>query len=127
MPGVLAVAALAGALTLALLVAAAPSPAAAGSLFLRIPPSSVSPLETVTLCGKVSPKLKKPSLPKSATKYETTWVAGTSLGPICLRAEFGGLTSKKLMVTVVERAAVEIASHAFSPKTLTIRPWTTVA
>ncbi len=118
----------------------------AGSLSLRISPDSISPFETVTLSGKVSPKLKKPakltlqssldgtafttlkklSLPKGATKYKTTWVAGTSLGPIYFRARFGGLTTKKLMVTVVERAAVEIASHAFSPKTLTVKPWTTV-
>lgn len=143
----LAVVALAGALALALLVAAAaPPPAVAGSLSLRISPDSISPFETVTLSGKVSPKLKKPakltlqtpldgmafttlkklSLPKGATKYKTTWVAGASLGPIYFRAGFGGLTTKKLMVTVIERAAVEIASQAFSPKTLTIRPWTTV-
>jgi len=147
MSRVLAVVTLATTLALVLLVAAAAAPpAAAGSLALRISPDSVSPFETVTLSGKVSPKLKKPakltlqsshdgtaftrlkklSLPKGATKYKTTWVAGTSLGPIYFRARFGELTTKKLMVTVVERAAVEIVSHAFSPKTLTIRPWTTV-
>jgi len=147
MTRIIAVVAFASALTLALFVAAAaPPPAAAGSLSLKISPSSVSPFETVTFSGKVSPKLKKPAkltlqssldgatfttlqrigLAKGATKYRTTWVAGATLGPIYFRARFGTLTTKKLMVTVAERADVQIVSFAFSPKTLTVKPWTTV-
>ena len=147
MTRIIAVVAFASALTLALFVAAAaPSPAAAGSLSLKISPTELSPLGTATLSGKVSPKLKKPGkltlrssfdgttfttlqkigLAKGATKYKTTWVAGATLGPIYFRARFGALTTKKLMVTVAARADVQIMSFAFSPKTLTVKPWTTV-
>jgi plastocyanin len=147
MTRILAVVALASAVSLAMLTAAvAPSPAAAGSLSLRISPDSVSPLEKVTISGRVSPKLKKAarltlqssfdgttfitlkrlSLARGATTYKTTWVAGATLGPLYVRARFGTLTTRKLMITVAERAHVEIASHAFSPQTLTVKPWTSV-
>jgi len=143
----LAVTALAVALTFALLVAAAaPSPAAAGSLSLKIAPSSVSPLGTATLSGRVLPKLTKPGklfvqsspnnkvfttiktlrLPKGATKYRTTFKAGASLGPVFLRAKFRTLTTKGLKLTVTETVDVDILGFAFSPKVLTVKPWTTV-
>ena len=135
MTRIIAVVAFAAALTLALAAAAAvPTCAAAGSLSLKIWPSSVSPFETVTLSGKVSPELKKPakltlqssfdgaafiplkklSLAKGATRYRTTWVAGTTLGPIYFRARFGALTTKKLMVTVVVAPSSAKAITAFS-------------
>ena len=135
MTRILAVAAFAAALTLALLVAAAaPSPATAGSLSLKISPSSVSPFETVTLSGKVSPKLKRPAkltlqtsfdganfttlqklgLAKGATKYKTMWVAGAKLGPIYFRARLGALTTQKLMLTVAVAASSAKAITAFA-------------
>ena len=147
MTRLLAVAALAAALTLALLVAAAdPSPAAAGSLSLKIAPSVVSPLGTTTLSGRVLPGLSKPGklfvqssannkdfttvktlrLPKGATKYRTTYSAGASLGPVFLRAKFRTLTTKGLKLTVTETVDVDIQGFAFSPRVLTVKPWTTV-
>ena len=144
---ILTVVAFASALVLAVLAAAvAPAPAAAGSLSIKVSPDSVSPLETVTISGKVSPKLKKAarltlqsssdgttfitlkrlSLAKGATSYKTTWVAGATLGPVYFRVRFGTLTTKKLLITVAEHADVQIMAHAFSPKTLTVKPWTTV-
>jgi plastocyanin len=143
----LAVVALAGALLLAVLTsAAAPAPAAAGSLSLRISPTGLSPLGTATLSGTVSPKLKRPgkllvqfssdgkqfvtiktlSLPKGATKYKTTFTAGTLLGPAFLRARFGALSTKGLRIMVTETVDVTIADFAFSPKVVTVKPWTTV-
>jgi plastocyanin len=132
MTRILAVAALAAALLL--VAAAAPSPAAAGSLSLKISPSSVSPFETVTLSGTVTPKLKRPakltlqtsfdgasfttlkklSLAKGATKYKTTWVAGATLGPIYFRARLGALTTQKLVVTVAVAASSAKAITAFT-------------
>jgi plastocyanin len=147
MTRILTVVAFASALLLAVLAAAvAPAPAAASSLSIRVSPDSVSPLETVTISGRVSPKLKKAarltlqsssdgatfitlkrlSLAKGATSYKTTWVAGATLGPLYVRARFGTLTTKKLLITVAERADVQIMGHAFSPKTLTVKQWTTV-
>jgi plastocyanin len=126
--------------------AAAPAPAAAGSVSLRISPSELSPLETATLSGAVSPKLKKAGklyvqlsqdnktfttiktlkLPKGATKYSTAFTAGTVLGPVYLRTKFGTLSTKGLKVTVAETADVQINDFAFSTKVLTVKPWTTV-
>lgn len=147
MTRIIAVVAFASTLTLALFTAAAaPAPAAAGSLSLKISPSDLSPLGTAILSGKVSPKLKKPaklaiqvspngkdwstlkklSLPKGATKYKTSFTAGTELGPIFFRARFGSLTTKGLKVTVTEQIDVRIESFAFSTKILTVKPWTTV-
>ncbi len=142
-----AVAALAAALTLALLVAAAAAPpAAAGSLSLRISPTELSPLGTAALSGEVSPKLKKPGklfvqfspdnkgfttiktlkLPKGATKYNTTFTAGTVLGPVFLRVQFGSLSTKGLKLTVTETVDILIEDSSFSIKVLTVKPWTTV-
>jgi len=147
MTRILASAALAAALALALLVAAAaPAPAAAGSLSLKISPSELSPLGTAMLSGKVSPKLKKPGklfvqlspdnkafttiktlkLPKGATKYRTTFTAGTLLGPVFLRTQFGALSTKGLKLTVTETVDLQIESFAFSTKALTVKRWTTV-
>jgi len=147
MTRIVAVAAFAVALALALLVAATvPSPAVAGSLSLRISPSELSPLDTATLSGKVSPKLKKPGklfvqvspdnkgfttiktlkLPKGATKYKTTFTAGTLLGPVFLRTKFGTLATKGLKLTVTETVDIRIENFAFSTKVLTVKRWTTV-
>jgi plastocyanin len=147
MTRILTVVAFASALSLIVLGAAvAAAPAAAGSLSIKVSPDSVAPLETVTISGKVSPKLKKAArlmlqsssdgttfitmkrlgLANGATSYKTTWVAGATLGPLYVRARFGTLTTKKLMITVAERADVQIMAHAFSPKTLTVKRWTTV-
>jgi len=147
MSRVIAVVALAASVTLVLFTAAAaPLPAAAGSLSLRISPSELSPLESATLSGSVSPKLKKAgklyvqlsqdnktfttiktlTLPKGATKYSTAFTAGTVLGPIYLRTRVGTLSTKGLKVTVAETADIQIKDFAFSTKVLTVKPWTTV-
>ena len=125
---------------------AAPQQAAALSLSLRVTPTTVSPGGTVTLSGKISPKLAKPatltiqrarpgttfttlkklSLPKGATSYKTKWVAGAKLGPVYFRAKLGGVTTGKLKVTVLAKEAVQIMDVAFTPKTLTIKAWTRV-
>jgi plastocyanin len=127
--------------------AAAPAPAAAGSLSLKISPSELSPLETATLSGRISPKLKKRgkllvqissddkayttirtlNLAKGAKKYTGTFTAGTLLGPIYLRTKLGTLSTKGIKVTITETVDVQIKDSAFSIKVLTVEPWTTVS
>jgi plastocyanin len=127
-------------------VFAVPRQAAALSLTLRVTPTTVSPGGTVTLSGRISPKLVKPrtlliqrmrpgtawttikrlSLAKGATSYRTRWVAGAKLGPVYFRAKLGTLTTGRLRVTVLAREAVQIFGTAFTPKTLTVKAWTRV-
>ena len=135
------------ALTLGLFAAAAvPSRAAPGSLSLKISPSELTPLETATLSGKVTPRLTKAAklyvqssadnkafgtvrtvtLPKGATKFSTSYVAGTVLGPVYLRVKFGKLATKGLKVIVTQIITVRIRDMAFSDATLTVPLWTTV-
>ena len=121
-----------------------PEQAAALSLTLRVTPTTVSPGGAVTLSGKISPKLAKPttlkiqrsqtgttwatitklSLAKGATRYKTKWVAGSKLGPVFFRAKLGTLTTGKLKVTVLAKEAVQIMNVAFTPNTMTIKAWT---
>lgn len=143
----IAAAAFATVLALALVGAAvAPRQAAALSLTLHVKPTTVSPGGAVTLSGKISPKLAKPatlaiqrarpgsafttikklSLARGATSYRTKWVAGTKLGPVFFRAKLGTITTGKLKVTVLAKAAVQIMDLAFTPKTLTVKVWTRV-
>jgi plastocyanin len=147
MSRVIAVVAFVAALTLGLFAAATvPSLAAAGSLSLKISPSELTPLESATLSGKVAPRLPKAAklyvqasadnkvfstirtvtLPKGATKFSTTYVAGTVLGPVYLRVKFGRLATKGLKVTVTQIITVRIHDMAFSDATLTVPRWTTV-
>jgi plastocyanin len=127
--------------------AAAPAPAAAGSLSLKISPSELSPLETATLSGKTSLKLKNRGkllvqissdnkaystirtlyLAKGATKHTGTFTAGTLLGPIYLRTKLATLSTKGTKVTITETVDVQIKDFAFSMKVLAVEPWTTVS
>ena len=129
-----------------LATAAAPRQAAALSLSLRVKPTTVSPLGAVTLSGQVSPKLAKAArvviqqsragsgfvtvktvkLAKGSTRYQTKWVAGTDLGPVFFRAKLKTVTTGKLKVTVLAQQSVQIKDFAFTPQTLTVKPWTRV-
>lgn len=139
--------ALAAAVFLAtILMAAAPQQAAAATLTLRASPTTVSTGQTVTLSGRISPKLTKPttltlswsrngttfatlkklSLPKGAAGYSAKWTASSSLGPAYFRARLGTVGTGKVKVTVLGQADVQIRSFAFAPKTLTVKAWTRV-
>ena len=147
MTRLLAVAALSASIIIAMFAAAAvPQAAVAGSLSLRISPTELSPLQSATISGKISPKLKKPgklivqlsadnkhfttlrtvNLPKGATNYATRFTAGTVLGPVFLRSRLGQLATKGLKIMVAETVGVQIDGLAFSPQVLTVKPWTPV-
>jgi plastocyanin len=134
-------------LALVLLASAAtPRQAAALSLSLKVSPTTVSPGGTVTISGRVSPKLAKAAtvviqrsragsafatvksvrLAKGATRYQTRWVAGADLGPVSFRAKLKTITTGKLKVTVLARESVQIKDFAFTAPTLSVKPWTRV-
>ena len=76
--------------------------------------------------NKVFTTIKTLRLPKGATKYSAKFTAGTTLGPVFLRTKFRTLATKGLKLTVTETVDVDILGFAFSPKVLTVKPWTTV-
>lgn len=147
MPRIAHAAVLATLVVLALVAAAAAPPtAAATQLSVRVAPATVQPGGTVTVSGKIAPKLSRAtdlavqlspggkaystvktlSLRRGARAYATTVPVGTQRGYLYLRVKLGRIATPGLRLTVAALVHVAIKGSAFAPATATVSPWTTV-